>query len=538
MCFREALTVAVAAAICVLAPVVSLAQDWTQWGGQDGRNMVSSAKGLPETFVPQFPTNDAASQPASAPAGGNLKWVARLGTQTYGNPTVAGGRVFVGTNAEGKRDPRFDTQAGALLCFRESDGRFLWQQVTPTITQSKTFNGDLPGIGICSSPTVEGDRLYVVTNRCEVLCLGTAGMAGGNRGPFKDEAQYLAKPLKQEMTPGPTGPIKKITPGTPIQPGPTDGDIIWRFDMIDQVQSWPQDASDCSILIHGDTLYVGTSNGVDKSHKNIPSPNAPSLIVLNKNTGELVATDDAQIGPKIFHGQWSSPSLGEVGGKTLVFYGGGDGVCYAFDAQPTAGDAGKPGVLKKVWWCDANPPEYRQRDGKALRYLQKAGPSEIISTPVFYEGRVYVTVGQDPRHGRGNGSLTCIDASGSGDISTSGVMWRFNDIERSLSTVSIADGLLYVADFGGFVYCLDARTGKLVWKYDTGSRIWASTLVADGKVYIGNEKGILTVLAAGKELKVLSKVELRSPIYTTPIVANGVLYVTSQKWLYAVQKNP
>ena len=63
-----------------------------------------------------------------------------------------------------------------------------------------------------------------------------------------------------------------------------------------------------------------------------PRALAPSLIVLDKHTGRLAATDDEQIGTRLLHGQWSSPSLGQVGGKTLVFFGGGDGVCYAFEA--------------------------------------------------------------------------------------------------------------------------------------------------------------------------------------------------------------
>ena len=63
-----------------------------------------------------------------------------------------------------------------------------------------------------------------------------------------------------------------------------------------------------------------------------PAPTAPSLIVLDKKTGRLVASDDARIGPRLLHGQWSSPSLGAVNGRKLVFFGGGDGTCYAFEA--------------------------------------------------------------------------------------------------------------------------------------------------------------------------------------------------------------
>ena len=95
------------------------------------------------------------------------------------------------------------------------------------------------------------------------------------------------------------------------------------------------------------------------------------------------------------------------------------------------------------------------------------GPSEIIATPVFHNNRVYVAVGQDPLHGRGRGMLNCIDATQTGDISRSGRVWSYDKLDRSLSTVSIADGLVYVADRPGRIHCLDAETGKCYWVHDT-----------------------------------------------------------------------
>jgi outer membrane protein assembly factor BamB len=65
------------------------------------------------------------------------------------------------------------------------------------------------------------------------------------------------------------------------------------------------------------------------------------------------------------------------------------------------------------------------------------------------------------------------------------------------------------------------------------AHMWGSTLVADGKVYVGDEDGDFTVLAASKEKKVLSEVNLGAPVYSTPIAANGVIYVSSNTHLFA-----
>jgi outer membrane protein assembly factor BamB len=297
-------------------------------------------------------------------------------------------------------------------------------------------------------------------------------------------------------------------------------------------------------------IYACTSNGQDWTHVNIPSPNSPSLIAINKVTGQLAGEDNAGIGPRIFHGEWSSPSTGVVNGKTLIFFGGGDGVCYAFDAQPQKGD-GSPIVpvipgppinrsedkdtmyLKKVWWYDCNPAERRAND-ELHKYPAPDSASEVNATPVFWKNRIYVAVGQDPEHGEGVGMLNCIDATRTGDITKTAKIWSYDKIHRSLSTVSISpDGLLFIGDFSGFVHCLDAETGKVYWVHDMKAHMWGSTLVADGKVYCGDEDGDFVVFAASKEEKVLSQTNLGAPIYSTPIVANGVLYVHSNTHLFA-----
>ncbi|HEX4645536.1 MAG TPA: PQQ-binding-like beta-propeller repeat protein, partial [Verrucomicrobiae bacterium] len=452
----------------------------------------------------------------------NVKWVQTLGSQAFGNVVVAGGKVFVGTNNENPRDPQHQGDRSILLCLDEKTGEFLWQLVIPKLASGKV--NDWEGLGLLSSPCVEGNRVYIVTSRCEVLCLDTEGMANGNDGPFKDEAQYVV---------GPGKPKAKI--------GPKDADIIWRYDMMDELGVFPHNASNCSLLIVGDLIYACTSNGQDWTHSNIPSPNSPSFIALNKKTGELAGEDDAHIGPHIFHGQWTSPSTGVVNGRQLVFFGGGDGFCYAFDAKPVK--EGDTSYLKTVWKYDGNPPEHKvDKSGKPYKYPNADGPSEINATPVFWKNRVYVPVGQDPEHGEGIGNLTCIDATKTGDITQTGKIWSYDKIHRSISTVSISpDGLLFVGDFSGFVHCLDAETGKLYWTHDMKAHMWGSTLVADGKVYVGDEDGDFVVFAASKEKKIISTTNLGAAIYSTPVVANGAIYVGTQTHLYALydaDKNP
>ena len=528
------------AAACSLALAAANAEDWPQWGGNDpGRNFFSPATGLPGSFNPgKVKTGTEEIDLATTKS---VKWAVKLGSQSYGNPVVADGKVYVGTNNESPRDKRHVGDRSVLYCFDEKTGAFLWQLVVPKLKSGKV--NDWENLGLLASPLIDGKRLYVVTSRCEVLCLDTEGMANGNDGPYKDEAKYFALD----------------TGKPPVEPGKTDADILWRYDMMDELGVFPHNASNCSVLMVDGLLYICTSNGQDWTHVNIPSPTSPSFIALDPKTGKLVAEDNAGIGPRIFHGQWTSPSTGKVGDKNLVFFGGGDGVLYALDSKPQKGDGSKivpvlPGAvlereeekdssyLKKVFWADLNPPEYKtDKNGKPFKYPAAEGPSEINSTPVFYKNRVYVATGQDPEHGEGVGHLVCLDATKTGDVTKTGVIWEYKGIKRSISSVSIdpKTGLLFIGDFSGFVHCLDAETGKLNWVYDMKAHMWGSTMVADGKVYVGDEDGDFVVLAAkgGDKPQVLSETNLGAPVYSTAVFANGTMYIASQTHLFAIGAN-
>jgi outer membrane protein assembly factor BamB len=479
--------------------------------------MVSAERGLPDGFDPG--QRDPNTGNIDLDATENVKWVARLGNQTYGSPVVAGGRVFVGTNNEAPRNPQIEGDRGVLMCFDERNGEFLWQLVVPKLHEIKW--SDWHYVGITSPPTVEGDRAYLVSNRCEVLCLDVDAMADGNDGPYTDEGRHMV----------PAGE-------PPLLTGNKDADIIWLYDMVTQADVYPHNASSCSILIHDDLLYVCTGNGVEWTHEDVPKPGAPTVIVLDKNTGKLVARDDFGIGADIIHGQWSSPSLAHIGGKPRMFLGGGNGYVYAFEpfgaGGRTAQGAGEePALLKNVWKSNGHPLAQTQ-DDVPIEHGYDCASYEVFSMPVFYKNRIYVTVSQDPWYKKKHGWLVCIDAAGTGDVTRTGLVWSYEKTGASLSTVSIADGLVYVADYAGQLHCLDAETGKCYWVHDAGRPIWSSTLVADGKVYLGTGRSLFWVLAHGKQLEVINRIRMPDRIFTTPTAANGVLYVATNRDLYAV----
>ncbi|MEM9942792.1 MAG: PQQ-binding-like beta-propeller repeat protein [Planctomycetota bacterium] len=398
--------------------------DWPMWGGTPGRNMVSDANGVSLSFDLQQGEE------------GGVIWQQGLGSQTYGNPIVADGKVFVGTNnGGGWRKDKYppDQDKGVILCFNESDGKFLWQLTRDKLASGRVNDWLLQGI--CSVPAIEGDRMWVVTNRCELMCLDTEGFHDDeNDGDIQDERDSTKE----------------------------DADIIWNLDMIEEMGVFPHNLATSSPVIHGDTVYIVTSNGVDEAHLNVPSPRAPCFLAVDKNTGK-VKWEHNQPFDGILHGQWGSPTIGVVNGKAQVLFPGGDGWVYAHDCE----------TGEELWKCDLNPKETKwELFGKGTR-------NAIISTPVFYENSFIISVGQDPEHGEGVGYMWRIDATKSGDVSAevgeigekgkpnpnSGIIWVYGGetkpeegeepeavFRRTMSTVAIYKDLVFNADLSGYVH--------------------------------------------------------------------------------------
>jgi outer membrane protein assembly factor BamB len=455
----------------ILAASAALsATDWPMWGGKPNRNMVSPMTGLPS----QWDTK----------TGKNVKWMAKLGSQSYGNPVVANGVVLVGTNNEALRDPKQGGDRGVLMAFRESDGEFLWQATFEKLASGRA--NDWPFQGIASSPLVIGEIAYFTSNRGQVVAIDIRGFQDKeNDGPFKDE---------------------KLT-------GQHDPDIIWSFDMIEEVGAFPHNLANSSPNTHGDLLFVGTGNGQDESHVNVPSPKAPSILALNKNTGKLVWEDNS-VEDRVLHGQWSAPTVGTIGGVVQVVHGQGDGWIRGYEAE----------TGKKLWEFDSNPKES----------VWPKTRNEIISTPVIIDNIVYIANGQDPEHGEGVGHMYAIDATKRGDITKSGMVWHFDKIRRSISTAAVHDGIVYIADFSGFVHALDAKTGKPFWTHDLLAAVWSSPVIADNKLYIGDEDGDVTILQPGRELKVITEMNMGSSVYGTIVPANGTLFMMNRNELWAL----
>jgi HEAT repeat protein len=424
--------------------------------------------------------------------GRNIVWSVDLGNETFGRPVVAGGVVYVGTDNGRKMNQACQDECGVLLAFRATDGAFLWQDAAPRVDRG---TGDFLLPSTASGPHVEGDRLYYVTAECQLRSLDTQGFRDGeNDGPFQDEQ------FRDEQA----------------------ADIVWELDMGGRLGVFAHEACNSDVLAIGDLLIVSTSNGRNEGHTRVLSPRAPSVIAVDKRSGDVVWR---AVGPgaNVLHGQWGSPAVANVNGRPHVLFGGGDGWLRAYDASSG----------RELWRFDGNPP--------AAKWLPRPGVfsrSSIIATPVYGNGRVFIAMGQDPSHGDGPSVLHAVSPNGQGDVTSSRSLWAYRGIGRVVGTPVLKDGLLYVGDLGGVVHCLDAASGAVLWTHRTDAPIWGCLLAADNRLYVGNTDGVLNVLRTGRRKKVLARIEMGAPLYSRPALVGDALYLATADRLYRIGAKP
>jgi outer membrane protein assembly factor BamB len=407
--------------------------DWPMWGGTPDRNMVSSMAGLPTSW--DIKTKK------------NVKWVAQLGSTSYGNPVVAGGQVYVGTNNETPRNPKEGGDRGVLMCFRESDGKFLWQRTHEKLPVTWT---DWPLQGVCSSPLVEGGRVYYISNRCELVALDTSG-----------------KP-------------------------------IWTFDMIKETGATPHNMAASSPASYGDLVFASTSNGRDETHEKVPSPKAPSMIAVNKKTGKLVWSVNS-VGGRILNGQWSSPAVGKIGDTVQVVIGEGDGwvrsyealtgkKLWEYDLSPkgsvwpkTRNEViGTPVIWQnRVYIANGQDPENGEGAGRLFAFTA-SGPvwqydkiRRSISTVAIYNGLLFAV--------DFSGFLHCLDAA------TGAAYWTHDMLAAVWGSPMVINGKVYLGDEDGDVAVLEAaKQKKPIAEMNMGSSVYSTAVPANGTLFLMN----------------------------------------------------
>jgi outer membrane protein assembly factor BamB len=136
--------------------------------------------------------------------------------------------------------------------------------------------------------------------------------------------------------------------------------------------------------------------------------------------------------------------------------------------------------------------------------------------------------------------MLALRPGGSGDVTTSHRVWSF-DFGPDVPTPTSDGKLLYVVRDNGVVHALDVQTGKIVWgpeRLKTGAYS-ASPMLAEGKLYVTSEnEGLTTIFSAGPKFEVIAENSLDDYCLSSPAVSNGQIFIRTDKFLWAIGKQP
>jgi outer membrane protein assembly factor BamB len=502
------------------------------WGNDPRHNMVLDARGLPEKL------DDS-----------TRLWRFEHGAKYgYPMPTVVDGKVIFGTGKGGLLDKQFAATkttsenkkyaelgngAAAITCLDLHTGQPIWQVFIPHFTYNLSY-------GVCTTPVIEDDRLYILA-KDEILCLDVDGLADGNQGMSEQEEIAFYTSVRNELMvePGAVKALPKLA-----------GDILWRHPVW-QYHCQYEDATSCSPLLVGDQLWVSTSTKTGTENHGNDGP--PKILVIDKNTGKLIARDRLPV-PYVFHGEWSSPSLMEVDGKKIVVFPDGHGLMHGMGMVAPAPD-GRVVDIPTLWTVDLNPKRYRYtEDGKEICYTDDGrlfhrypkgygkdtqrweglrtraehrlfGPCETIAMPTIVGNRIYIGLGRDCYYNdvqEGVGRLMCWEVTD--PVEAPRLVWESYEVKRTQSTASVKDGLLYLADVSGKLHCFDADNGKQLWAADLGKKlILRSQMVADGRIYVANGRQMF-VYKQGPVMEMISQTRLDETPSTIEAADGLILY--------------
>lgn len=117
---------------------------------------------------------------------------------------------------------------------------------------------------------------------------------------------------------------------------------------------------------------------------------------------------------------------------------------------------------------------------------------------------------------------------GPGPTGVPSVEWHYDLLQGSIGAWSpaVVDGVVFVADQGGFVSAIDERTGTELWQVGVGAPINSGVTVASGLVIVGDDAGVihaLDVTSGGERWHY----QASSTVHSAAAIVDGVAWIGS-----------
>lgn len=170
---------------------------------------------------------------------------------------------------------------------------------------------------------------------------------------------------------------------------------------------------------------------------------------------------------------------------------------------------------------------YDPSTGRELWKIRYDGWS-VTPRPVFGHGLVFLVTDYE------RPELWAVRPDGQGDATESHVRWKIRRGVPGRPSPLLVGDLLYLIADAGVAQCVEAESGNVVWKERVGGNFSASPIYADGRIYLFSQEAVTTVLAPGRQFKVLAANELDGQLMATPAIAANAFFVRTDDHLVRI----
>jgi outer membrane protein assembly factor BamB len=530
--------------------------DWPQWQGPD-RNAVSKETGLLQEW------------PKEGPA---LVWKATGLGGGDSTPSIAAGRIH-GMSHRGD-----DEMVWALS---EKDGKELWAvRIGPAYTTSWHQSKEGPS----ATPTVDGDRIYVLGLAGNLACLRAAdGKVLWQRSLMADFGgrmpmwSYRESPLLD-------GDKVIATPGgietTMVALDKLTGETVWKSFVPEKAgQGRPAPPTNRTNIIGTDPVLSGLDKDHDLEISSAELAAAPEILSgFDKNKDGRLSEDEVSPNagaPAEGQGRRRTPPVLRMMKAHSAMDANGDGALDAAEIQGAAValrkiDGNRDGKLTEdevgmkhfgpqdtgaayssaiaiefggerqyVQFLATTVAGVAAKDGRLLwRYDKPANAMKLnISTPIHVDGQVFAA----SAYGAGGGMARLSKDKDGGFVAEEA--WFSKSMENHHGGVVLHDGALFGANGGnggGYLACLDFKTGEVLWnERDSDKRrvTKGSVAFADGRIYYRTEEGAVVLIEPSRKEylergRFTQPGRTDKPAWAHPVVSAGRLYIRDQDTLF------
>ncbi len=485
------------------------AEPWNQYRGPNGSGVAK------------------ASRPPVKLSENNLAWKTDLASG-LSSPVLSHKRIFLTGLANGRL---------VAIAVNKDNGNIVWQNQAPKVKLEKVHKASHPAT---PSAVVDGNRAFVYFGSFGLICYDLDGrelwkkaiptpntLYGMSTSPILHGDHLILVLDNDANLPG-----SRLSQSRIIACNKTNGEVSWEIPRPFHRSGWSTPmiwehdlGTELVVLGNGRVSGYDMKIGSQKwfipgfSRETISTPVAGKNI-LYASSSKLGGGADIRVDPLPFWEaviHFDQNDDGKIERNEMTSH-------FTFPIRPEL-PPGHPGFGIPL-------PEDKRRRQERLDGIFRGVDR---NRDKFWTKEEFIA---NMRGGRGKPLLIAIRPGGQGDITNTHLKWELNRSIPEIPSPLFYSNLIYMVRNGGLLAAVEATNGKLLYRerLNAPGQYSASPVAANGHIYLASNRGVITVVKAGRRFEIMHQNNLINPVFATPAIDKNTLYFRTEKTLWAFRE--